>query len=462
VSLNRVMVHRPGLVLIVVLLAVGSAFGQIGIPSISRTSTTNPPTTINGILRRITDDDLVLQTDDKVIVKVVLGITTKFYKPTGVMIKAADLQPGDHLTIDATQDDHGYLHAKSVNQMKVGTPAERAAASKPVETSPTARDSQTALSDQPNAPGPPDPNDPGPPALKRGAPRRTASSSSSDSQSIAENDPPSASRPSIHAADVNGVTRTPDAPRVDETDRVIFPQSGDPVIDKAREAAFTFSKTLPNFVVKQVTMRYETLAARGGQTSWHALDTVTADVVSEDGRESYKNILVNGKPPKGGIEKGAGAWSTGEYSSVQLDVLSTGTRADFHNKRSTTIANRAAYTYDFSVARPNSHWNIQSNSDSYLPDYTGVIWIDKDSSRVLRIELAARNMPKAFPLDTVESAIDYDYVPIGDAKFLLPVHSEALDCERGTNSCSRNVIDFRDYKKFTADTSISFDDAPDK
>jgi hypothetical protein len=59
----------------------------------------------------------------------------------------------------------------------------------------------------------------------------------------------------------------------------------------------------------------------------------------------------------------------------------------------------------------------------------------------------------------VESAIDYDFVAIGDAKFLLPVHSEALDCERGTKSCSRNVIDFRDYKKFTADTSISFDDA---
>jgi hypothetical protein len=388
------------------------------------------------------------------------------------MIRSAELQPGDHINIDATQDDHGYLHAKNVNQVKVGTPAERAAASQPVESSPTARDSRTASSDQSAAPGPPDPNDPGPPALKRGTARRTASSSISDAPSITENDPPFASRPSIRAADVNGVTRNPDAPKVDssrpdssraETDRVIFPQSGDPVIDKAREAAFTFSKTLPNFVVKQVTMRYETYAARGGETSWHPLDTVTADVVSEDGRESYKNILINGKPPKEAIEKGAGTWSTGEFSSVQLDVLSPATRADFHNKRSTTIANRAAYSYDFSVARANSHWNLQSSSDSYLPDYTGVIWIDKDTSRVLRIELAARNMPKTFQLDTVESAIDYDYVPIGDGKFLLPVHSEALDCERGTNRCSRNAIDFRNYKKFTADTSISFDDpAPDK
>jgi hypothetical protein len=467
------MAHGPGLFLIsvlaggAVLLATGSAFGQIGFPSISRTSTKNLATTVSGILRRMSDDDLVLQTDDKVIMKVALGITTKYYKANGALIRAADLQPGDRLSVDATQDDHGYLHAKSVNQEKVGTPTERAAASQPTESSPVSsgpvsgNSSGTASSnaprDEPVVAGPPDPNDPGPPALKRGTQRRSAASSIPD--------PPTASRPSIHAGEVNGVTRTPDAPKVDtskgETDRVIFPQSGDPVIDKAREAAFTFSRTLPNFVVKQVTMRYETFAARGGQTSWHAIDTVTADVVSEDGRESYKNILINGKPPKEGIEKN-GTWSTGEYSSVQLDILSPGTRADYHNKRSTTIANRAAYTYDFSVERPNSHWNIQSTSDSYMPEYTGVIWIDKETSRVLRIEMAARNMPRTFQLDTVESAIDYDYVVIGDGKFLLPVHSEALSCERGTNSCSRNVIEFRDYKKFTADTNITFDDAPDK
>ena len=64
-------------------------------------------------------------------------------------------------------------------------------------------------------------------------------------------------------------------------------------------------------------------------------------------------------------------------------------------------------------------------------------------------------MPKGFPLDTVESAVDYDYVMIGSTKFLLPVHSEALSCERGTSICSRNVIDFRNYKKFGADTKVT-------
>jgi hypothetical protein len=37
---------------------------------------------------------------------------------------------------------------------------------------------------------------------------------------------------------------------------------------------------------------------------------------------------------------------------------------------------------------------------------------------------------------------------------------KALSCERGTSLCLRNVIDFRNYKKFGADTSITFEPTP--
>src|ERR1700686_4769956 len=77
----------------------------------------------------------------------------------------------------------------------------------------------------------------------------------------------------------------------------------------------------------------------------------------------------------------------GEFSSLQLDVLSPLTNADFHGKRSTTIVNRAAFRYDSSVEQPNSHWHIESQGQNYMPAYTGAIWIDKQTSRALRIEL---------------------------------------------------------------------------
>jgi hypothetical protein len=233
--------------------------------------------------------------------------------------------------------------------------------------------------------------------------------------------------------------------------------NGDPFIDETRDAAFSFTETLPNYVVKQYTTRYATVPTRGGKANWQIQDKVTADVIEENGTEKYKNILVNGKPPVRDVEK-TGSWSRGEFSSMQLDVLSPVTSADFHDKRATTIVNRAAFRYEFSVEQRNSHWHMESSGQSYQPGYTGSIWIDKENHRVLRIEMSAQNIPRDFPLDQVESAVDYDYVLIGDGKYLLPTHSDSLSCAHGANNCTRNAIEFRDYKKFTADTNITFDD----
>jgi len=541
------MVLRPGLLLISGFLIAGCGFGQISFPgqyppgqyppgqyppgqyppgqgpypqggssipfphrgrNNGNTSTAQnnqaPITTFTGMLRRISESNLVVESDDKRIVTISTANTTKYYKASGGDANPKDFQPGDHLRVDATEDDNSNFHATAVTQVKRGTAEERASASQPVDESPIASsgdranggnndgddgpprlrratgaddtpkaqitrgDSDRAESPAapetppaPEAPAAPDPGDPGPPVLRRGAPVQQASSSDAV--------PDAAPRPSLNAREVNGVTQIPPAPRIASASAASrgsvaapsIPKSGDPVIDLAREAAFSFTETLPDYVVKQFTTRFQTDAAHGGQTSWQPIDNVTADVVSENGKESYKNILIDGKRPKEAVEK-TGSWSTGEYASVLQDILLPQTDADFHGKRSSTIVNRSAFRYDFSVEQANSHWHVYASSESYRPEYSGAIWIDKENHRVLRIEMSAHNMPKGFPLDTVESAVDYDYVMIGGNKFLLPVHSESLSCERGTSICSRNVIDFRNYRKFGADTSIVFDPAPDK
>jgi hypothetical protein len=240
-----------------------------------------------------------------------------------------------------------------------------------------------------------------------------------------------------------------------------MPSSGDPIIDKARDAAFSFTETLPNYVVKQFTTRFATRTAQGRSTTWQALDNISADVVYENGKESYKNLQINGKSSRLAPEE-TGAWSTGEFATIMQAILSPASDAEFRNKRSATIVNRPAWRYDFAIQQPRSAWHVTADKNqSYVPGYTGSIWIDQETFRLLRSEQSARNIPSGFPLDTVESAVDYDFVLIGSQKFLLPVHSENLSCNRGTADCTRNVIDFRNYRKFNADTEIIFD-TPDQ
>jgi len=166
--------------------------------------------------------------------------------------------------------------------------------------------------------------------------------------------------------------------------------------------------------------------------------------------------LVNGKPSRN-VEQ-TGSWSEGEFASTLQAILSPASDAAFINRRATTIANRPAYRYDYSIEQPRSSWRVEANGMSFRPAYGGAIWIDKETSRVLRIEMSARSVPRSFPLDQIESTVDYDFVQIGDKKYLLPTHSESLSCMRGTTQCSRNVIEFRNYRKYSADTSITFED----
>ena len=485
---------------------------------------------VTGSIRQISYSNLALESDDGRIVMMQIQRNARFYSTFG-NARVTDFDPGDYVTVQATQDINGYYFANTITLTTKGTPQDRTAASQPLsvpmhggnsqntqsstqngstddgrpqlrragsasassdDSSSTSSPSNSAPSSSsrsaraassgddsigaqiaPSAPvqsasitpGTTMPGDPGPPVMRRGTAPRDQSASVQGSDPITDSVP---QRPTVRSQEVNGVTQVPQAPtpvssdsvRGGNSDRLPTPSgisaTDDPIIDQTREEAFAFTETLPNYVVKQYTTRYQSDSASRGRTSWQALDIVTADVLAENGKESYKNILVNGKPSKN-VEQ-SGSWSEGEFASTLQALLSPASDALFTNKRSTTIVNRPAYRYDYSIEQPRSNWRVEAGGSSFRPAYGGAIWIDKETSRVLRIEMSARSIPREFPLDQVESTVDYDFVLIGDRKYLLPTHSESLSCMRGTAQCSRNVIEFRNYRKYSADTNITFED----
>ena len=187
------------------------------------------------------------------------------------------------------------------------------------------------------------------------------------------------------------------------------------------------------------------------------LDVVTAEVASVDGKEDYRNIMVNGKPSNRPIEK-TGAWSTGEFQTTLEDLLSPYTAAAFRKSRDDNLDGRPAYTYDFSVRQENSNWDIYAPDGSKAtPAYTGTVWIDKETHNVMRIEEQTGPIPASFPFDKAESVVEYGFVRIDGKTYPLPVHSEILTCQRGSSTCTKNEINFQNYRKFAADSTVTFD-----
>ena len=224
----------------------------------------------------------------------------------------------------------------------------------------------------------------------------------------------------------------------------------EPLIERAREAAFQFSQRLPNFVCQEFMSRF-TQRGRGEKMP---LDLVSAEIIYEDGQESYRKVKIDDRPTDKPLQEISGSWSTGEFASILVELFHPDTHAQFRSRGASTISDFSAQVYDFQVQSENSHWMLHAGSQKLAAAYGGSVRVDPNTARVLRIEMQARNLPSDFPMDTVETAVDYSYVRIGETSFLLPVHAETLGCERGTGYCSHNIIDFRNYHEFKSETKI--------
>jgi hypothetical protein len=490
--------------------------------------------TTDGMLRRVSGNQLIIEADDHRVIWYRITSQTASLKD-GRTTDAASFQPGDRLSVEASEDDDGNFTATSIDWERAGSISERAAAQETwdlpgpgsLQASSNPRssrrdtvgdtgdddrpilrrkndDSSTPAPAAPSSPpappqaptaarppaattqnssqnsspdsdddsayarpatqvataAPPDADDPGRPVLRRGgaasarqpvtsappvgtppAGQASASTSASNGQATGSSNPALVGRSS------DAATRAPSSQPI---------QQEDPLIGKVREAAFAFSSLLPNFMCQQITTRYGSQNPRQG---WDTIDVVTADVAYQNGQESYRNIKATGKSTVQSMDQLEGTRSTGEFSSMLQDLMSEATGAVFHRNGTDSIHGRTAIVFKLEIPRERSHWRIEAPSQLYYPAIRGSIWVDKETSRVLRIEMEAHNLPTLFPFDTVEAATDYDFIRLAAAEqeYLLPADAEVLNCERGSTSCSRNRIEFHNYKKFEAATSITFD-----
>ncbi len=387
----------------------------------NRQSASQPSETYRGVVRKLDASSMDLEIEDTRFL--IIDFSNADPKPS-------DLRVGDGLDVVATADKEGNFHASSIqfNRDIAQTINDRDGVALPQEgrTGPP-----PTILVRPDSSSANDGDDSGPPVLKHGKPAVRASTP------IPDDDGPN----------------TPS-----RTNTVVEPArpAANPhlaLIEKARQVASKFLEGLPNYVVQESATRY---VSETRQPSWNVVDVVSAEVVFEENREHYRNLQINGKPSKKPPEE-TGAWSTGEFGTILGNLFSPYTDADFKFAQDDTIIHRAASVFDFKVQRVRASWRIWTTGQYIMPAYRGSVWIDKQTGEVLRIEMQAKEIPEAFPEITVETAVDYDSIRLGTPEqFLLPVHSEALSCWRGSNDCQRNVIEFRNYHKFTGESNIEF------
>lgn len=378
----------------------------------------------DGTLRKMGEKDLFLQTSPKAILRFRLLAKTQFHNKAGEQIRDSLLHPGDQLSVQVNTDDEET--ALRVTLLRNGTAAERSAAELPFDES-TAR-----------APKPEDLSKPKTVTAKESAPP--------------DSDAPPETEPAKTGADAPAAA-APVAPDPSAMPHRTGPVTDDQLIADARSASENFTSTLPNFLADQSTKRY---FSTSNPASWQPIDEIGAEVAYVNGKEDYRKITVNGEPTSLPPEK-TGSWSTGEFGTTLADLMSPLTHASFHRRGEDRIGSRTALIFDYQVEQANSHWAIVApDQRTFKPPFEGSIWVDKETGRVLRLEERTTFMPPDFPFSKAESTLEYAYARIDQKTYLMPSLSENLACMRGSRTCSKNVITFNNYRKFTADSKVTF------
>ncbi len=385
---------------------------------------------------------------------------TKFVA-AGTGISAAQIVPRTRVHVEAAEDEHDYLTAVTVELLKP-KPAPAEAASKAAPSPST----DTAASAAPETPSgivnPPD--SPGAPILRPAKSEGdSASASAGETPSGIVNPPEAPGAPILrpgkpkHSSTTQSAAAKPngdfDFTISSPTPSLALRQHFDALIQKARHWVANFTQGLPNYLCNQDTTRY---VAPSRDSGWQAQDVVTAKVAYDQGHEEYSDITVGGKRTKKSMMDIGGTSSTGEFASMLYSLFDPGRETQFQFKNFGSNDGVPIAMYHFKVSLPRSDWTIIVGGQTLRPVYTGSVWINKKSAVVRRIEMKAENIPHDFPFSYVETAVDYSLVSLGTQQFLLPVHASNVACERDSSICTKNTIEFRNYRKFEGSSTIHY------
>ena len=237
------------------------------------------------------------------------------------------------------------------------------------------------------------------------------------------------------------------------------PQEQAGVIEEARKIALDYSSKLPDFICTEVVSRY---MDPSGKDSWKLRDTLTVDLSFFKQHEKYKLVMINNRPTDKSFESAGGQVSEGEFGSLLGAVFLPASKTDFVWDHWTTLRKRPAHVYFFRITIFDSNFTLvfrtKVGTEKTVAGARGFVYVDRDTHMVMRIAREAESMPRDFPVQEANLSVDYGFTEVGGRPYLLPLR--AVSQMQYLQLRSKNEEEFRAYRKFSGEATISFGDAP--
>jgi hypothetical protein len=227
------------------------------------------------------------------------------------------------------------------------------------------------------------------------------------------------------------------------------------ILAEVRDNVLNYTNRLPDYICTQVTRRYYDPT---GTENWRLMDTIQENLTFFEHKENYKVVMVNGRMMTNVQHNQlGGAISSGEFGSILHEIFAPETRTEFDWDHWATLRGRRMYVFAYRVPQSRSHYSIEHGESHrrIIAGYHGLVYVDRETGMVMRWKLQCEDMPADFPIKDVSLDVNYDFTKIADQEFVLPL--KTVISSREAKYMSRNEAEFHLYRKFGAETQVTFD-----
>lgn len=221
------------------------------------------------------------------------------------------------------------------------------------------------------------------------------------------------------------------------------------VIEKTRGLVLQYTETLKNFICTETVQRSQ---LQKGFQKWKALDTLAVAVEFSDRGERYKLLTINDKLTQKKLSEVGGAISDGDFGSILQWIFQLESMTKFQAERSSDIRGRPMHVFSYRIEQNHSQFEV----NRIITAFGGLIFVDRETSRVMRITAAASGLPADWAITAFSQEQDYGFAEISGQKFWLPVHGD-LSITTRDGSRYRNELEFGNYRRFSSETTLQFE-----
>ena len=213
------------------------------------------------------------------------------------------------------------------------------------------------------------------------------------------------------------------------------------IVEDVKAKALDYERNLTDFVCTQFSHHNIDLK---GMNQWKTLDTVSEQLRFVHGAEEYTLIAQNGKKASGSEKRPAELVSIKQFSDMLHYIFDPKAKAFMAWSNWDSVRGHRVHVIQFVVTKDNSTYSV-GKSKPLASGLGGWVYADSDTNAVLRVAMAATDIPKTYPIQAVASDMYFDFVRIGDKNYLVPVKADLH--EKQGKSQVWDEVELKDFRK---------------